>query len=79
MKRYFVTDCEENGEAIAGTIHEINLEESVAETREQTQEDIRGYFEGAIPPFVFTDQDKVDWCDDLCQVVVDNFKNMELR
>jgi hypothetical protein len=79
MKRYFVTDCDENGEAIAGTIFEINLEESVAATREQTQEDIRSYFDGAVPPFVFTAQDKVDWSDDLCQIVVDNFKNMELK
>ena len=67
MKRYFVADCDKDGEAISDSIFEINYEQTVAEVREQIQEDIRAYLPHADDQMM----------DGLCQIVVDNFEDLK--
>ena len=69
MKRYFVADCDEDGEAISDSIFEINYEQTVAEVKEQIQEDIICYVEA-----VGGEEENADA---LCQIVVDNFKKLK--
>ena len=47
------------------------------ECREQVQEDVITYMEGFAPPFTFTDEDKQSITDDVCDIVVSNFKKLE--
>jgi hypothetical protein len=49
------------------------------ECREQIQEDVITYMEGFVPPFTFTDEDKQSITDDVCDIVVDNFKKLEIK
>lgn len=72
MKRYFVADCNKDGEAISDSIFEINYEQTVAEVREQLQENLRSWV--CSQPY---GDDAEDACDDLCQIVVDDFKQLE--
>ena len=72
MKRYFVADCNKDGEAISDSIFEINYEQTVAEVREQLQEDLIAWA-SCDPLGEEPEQDR----DDLCQIVVNNFKDLE--
>ena len=67
MKRYFVADCDDEGECISESIFEINYEQTVAEVREQIQEDIRTYLPHADDHVI----------DGLCQIIVDNFEKLK--
>ena len=69
MKRYFVADCDSEGECISESIFEINYEQTVVEVKEQIQEDIISYCESGNPLGLSAD--------DLCQIVVDNFKELK--
>ena len=73
MKRYFFADCDKDGECISESIFEINLEQELANTKEQIQEDIISVVHST--PYGDENQELAD---DLCQVVVDNFKKLEI-
>ena len=73
MKRYFFADCDKDGEFISESIFEINLEQELANTKEQIQEDIISVVHST--PYGDENQELAD---DLCQVVVDNFKKLEI-
>ena len=79
LRRYFVADCDVNGEVVNDSIHEINLEEALAEAKEQIQEDVITYMGGFTPPFTFTDEDKQSITDDVCDIVTDNFSKIEYK
>lgn len=74
QQRYFVADCDSNGEAIGDSIYEINLEKTVAEVREQLQEDLMSWANSK----PYGDELEQD-CDDLCEIVVTNMKELELK
>ena len=73
MKRYFFADCDKDGECISESIFEINLEQELANTKEQIQEDIISVVHST--PYGDENQELAD---DLCQVVVDYFKKLEI-
>jgi hypothetical protein len=49
----------------------------IKEVKEQLQEDVITYMEGYTAPFTFTDEDKQSVMDDVCDIVVNNFKRLE--
>ena len=69
--RYFRAQVDDNGEAIENTICEINFTEERDRIKEQIQQDILSYFDSVA--FVHNDHGR----DDLCQIVVDNFKGFD--
>ena len=64
--RYFRAEVDSDGEAKRDTIVEINFVEERNRIREQIQEDVSCYLDG--------DEDRTT---DVCQIVVDNFKDFE--
>jgi len=66
--RYFRAQVDDNGEAIENTICEINFTEERDRIKEQIQEDIITYLDPKTDELM---------TDDLCQIVVDNFKGFE--
>ena len=70
--RYFRAEVDSDGEAKRDTIVEINFIEERNRIREQLQEDIRSWCStyGQI-------QMGEECIDDLCQIVVDNFKDFD--
>jgi hypothetical protein len=66
--RYFRAEVNSDGEAKEGTIVEVNFIEERDNIKEQIQEDIITYLDPK------TDELMID---DLCQIVVDNFKGFE--
>ena len=53
------------------------MEHKILDVKEQIQEDVISYMEGYTAPFTFTDEDKQSITDDVCDIVVDNFKKIE--
>jgi len=68
--RYFRAEVNEDGE-VSGDVCEVNFVEERDRIREQIQEDVLSYFDSVA--FVHNDHGR----DDLCQIVVDNFKGFE--
>jgi hypothetical protein len=68
--RYFRAEVNEEGE-VSGDVCEVNFVEERDRIREQIQEDVLSYFDSVA--FVHNDHGR----DDLCQIVVDNFKGFE--
>ena len=72
--KYFRAQLDDNGEAKESTICEINFIEERDRIKEQIQEDVIAYMEPLLDrEYEFTS----DNVDDLCQIVVDNFKGFE--
>jgi hypothetical protein len=70
LYRYFRAEVNEEGE-VSGDVCEVNFVEERDRIREQIQEDVLSYFDSVA--FVHNDHGR----DDLCQIVVDNFKGFE--
>ena len=68
--RYFRAEVNKDGE-VSGDVSEVNFTEERDRIREQIQEDVLSYFDSVA--FVHNDHGR----DDLCQIVVDNFKGFE--
>jgi hypothetical protein len=68
--RYFRAEVNKDGE-VSGDVCEVNFVEERDRIREQIQEDVLSYFDSVA--FVHNDHGR----DDLCQIVVDNFKGFE--
>jgi hypothetical protein len=68
--RYFRAEVNEDGE-VSGDVCEVNFTEERDRIKEQIQEDVLSYFDSVA--FVHNDHGR----DDLCQIVVDNFKGFE--
>jgi len=70
LYRYFRAEVNEDGE-VSGDVCEVNFVEERDRIKEQIQEDVLSYFDSVA--FVHNDHGR----DDLCQIVVDNFKGFE--
>ena len=70
LYRYFRAEVNEDGE-VSGDVCEVNFVEERDRINEQIQEDVLSYFDSVA--FVHNDHGR----DDLCQIVVDNFKGFE--
>ena len=70
LYRYFRAEVNEDGE-VSGDVCEVNFVEERDRIKEQIQEDFLSYFDSVA--FVHNDHGR----DDLCQIVVDNFKGFE--
>ena len=66
LYRYFRAEVNEDGE-VSGDVSEVNFTEERDRIREQIQEDLLCYFDSS------TDVVK----DQMCSIVVDNFKGFE--
>jgi hypothetical protein len=72
QQRYFVADCDKNGEVICDSVYEINLEKTVAEVREQLQEDLMSW---ASVNDLLLEQD----CHEICDIVTTNMEELKLK
>lgn len=70
LYRYFRAEVNKDGE-VSGDVCEVNFVEERDRIKEQIQEDVLSYFDSVA--FVHNDHGR----DDLCQIVVDNFKGFE--
>ena len=68
MYKYFRAEVDSDGEAKAETIIEVNFAEERDRIKEQIQEDIITYLDPRTDELM---------TDDLCEIVVDNFKGFE--
>ncbi len=69
LYRYFRAEVNEDGE-VSGDVSEVNFTEERDRIREQIQEDLLCYFDNGA---ALTDVGK----DQVCNIVVDNFKGFE--
>ena len=72
MYKYFRTEVDSDGEAKEETIVEVNFAEERERIKEQLQEDLRSWV--ASKPY---GDEAEDDCDELCEIVVNNFKGFE--
>jgi hypothetical protein len=73
LYRYFRAEVNEEGE-VSGDVCEVNFVEERDRIREQIQEDVMTY----VNPLLDNDYEFTNLnVDDLCQIVVDNFKGFE--
>ena len=71
--RYFRAEVNKDGE-VSGDVCEVNFVEERDRIREQIQEDVMTY----VNPLLDNDYEFTNLnVDDLCQIVVDNFKGFE--
>ena len=66
--RYFRAEVDEDGE-VCGEVVEVNFIEERDNIKEQIQEDILSYFDSG--------PTNEEWENDLCEIVVNNFKGFE--
>ncbi|MAG59225.1 hypothetical protein CMO96_00325 [Candidatus Woesebacteria bacterium] len=70
MKRYFIAECDEDGEADAETIFEIDLDD----VKGEILKDVKSFMAG----FKSVSNKRVgSVTDDLCEIVEKNFKKLE--
>lgn len=68
---------EENRRMLLTYFRPTSVEDTAAYTTSQhinLQKDVIAYMDGFTPPFTFTDEDKQEITDDICGIVVANFK-----